>query len=117
MSEKKKSLGTPKVALPKATEFNQIVTLDLKFFKNQKNPVLWMIDAFSKLCVGTVVKDKEMETILKAIDSKWCLTWGFPQSHFWSDNGKEFLNKNLRKYSEKMGIKIEFGPQKYISMN
>ena len=36
----------PKVALPRATSFNEIVTLDLKQFRNKY--VLWCIDAFTR---------------------------------------------------------------------
>ena len=38
----KKTFSRPKSTLPKSTEFNQIVTLDLKFF--EKTPVLWLVD-------------------------------------------------------------------------
>ena len=41
-----RSMVKPKVALPKATSFNEIVTLDLKQFGNKY--VLWCIDAFTR---------------------------------------------------------------------
>ena len=36
----------PKVALPRATSFNDIVTLDLKQFGNKY--ILWGIDSFTR---------------------------------------------------------------------
>ena len=41
-----RSMVKPKVALPKATSFNEIVTLDLKQFGDKY--VLWCIDAFTR---------------------------------------------------------------------
>ena len=41
-----KSLVKPKIALPIATSFNEIVTLDLKQFGDKY--VLWCIDAFTR---------------------------------------------------------------------
>ena len=43
-----RSMVRPKVALPRVTSFNEIITLDLKQFGNKY--VLWCIDAFTRFC-------------------------------------------------------------------
>ena len=42
-----RSVARPRVSLPKATSFNEIVTLDLKEFGNKY--VLWMIESLMRL--------------------------------------------------------------------
>ena len=46
-----RSMVKPKVALPKASSFNEIVTLDLKQFGGKY--VLWCIDARTSLFKGS----------------------------------------------------------------
>ena len=41
-----RSVARPRVTLPKASSFNEVVTLDLKEFGSKY--VLWMIDSFSR---------------------------------------------------------------------
>ena len=43
----------PKVALPKASSFNEIVTLDIKQFGDKY--VLWCIDAFTRFVQGKLL--------------------------------------------------------------
>ena len=44
-----KSVARPRVTLPKASSFNEVVTLDLKDFGNKY--VLQMIDSFSRFII------------------------------------------------------------------
>merc|ERR1711895_183737 len=50
-----KSVARPRVTLPKASSFNEVVTLDLNEFGNKY--VLWMIDSFSRFMVGKLIKN------------------------------------------------------------
>ena len=104
----KKSQSKPKVALPKVTDFNQVVTLDLKQFGDKY--VLWAVDSFTRFIQGTVLKNKKAETVMEAVHSIWCLRFGYPSQGFWADNGKEFQNKDMVELMSKIGLKIEFGP-------
>ena len=56
----------PKVALPKATSFNEIVTLDLKQFGSKY--VSWCIDAFTRFVPGKLLNNKKAETVVNAIN-------------------------------------------------
>ena len=103
-----KSQSKPKVALPKVTDFNQIVTLDLKLFGDRY--VLWLVDSFTRFIQGCVLKNKQAETVVEAVQSVWCLRFGYPSRGFWADNGNEFQNKDMSEFMSKLGLKIEFGP-------
>ena len=45
-----RSRSKPLVTIPRATDFNSIVTLDLK--EMGKSYILWMVDAFSRILFG-----------------------------------------------------------------
>ena len=62
----RKSLVKPKVALPKVTDFNEVVTLDLKQMGN--NYILWIIDSLTRLIQGKVIGNKRAETIIESLD-------------------------------------------------
>ena len=61
----KKSMPKPKLALPKAQDFNQIVTLDLKEMNGKY--ILWMICSFTRFMLGKVIPNKKADTIVEAL--------------------------------------------------
>ena len=75
-----------------------------------KNYILWMVDAFSRVLLGAVIKDKKAETILEKLELEWCNKVGFPSVRFYADNGGEFRNYKMEEFVSKIGIKIEFSP-------
>ena len=103
-----RSRSKPSVAIPKATDFNSIVTLDLK--EMGKSYILWLVDAFSSVLLGAVMKDKKAETILEKLELEWCNRVGFLSVRFFADNGGEFRNYKMEEFVSKIGIKIEFSP-------
>ena len=96
------------VAIPKATDFNSIVTLDLK--EIGKRYILWMVDEFSRTLLGAVMKDKKAEEILEKLELMWINIVGCPSVGFYEDNGGEFRNYKMEEFVSKIGIKIEFSP-------
>ena len=78
----------PKVGLPKASEANEVVSLDLKNVSSlikkpeDKRYIIYMTDEFSKFIKGAVIPNKEGETIVKAIQNTWvfgtCLLYTSP---------------------------------------
>ena len=38
-----------------------------------KKYILWMVDVFSRMLAGVVLKDKKAETILEKLEMEWCL--------------------------------------------
>ena len=53
----KKSPPRPKVGMPIANNFNEVVGLDLKVFGNNEY-ILWIVDMFTKVIKGKYIKDK-----------------------------------------------------------
>jgi hypothetical protein len=103
-----KSESMPKVSLTKVSDFNQVVSMDLKQFGKQE--VLWMICSFTRFCQGTVLKDKTSKSVMDAMVSWWCWRFGYPSTGFWADNRPELKNKELEELAPKIGFKVRFGP-------
>ena len=103
-----RSRSKPSVAIPRATDFNSIVTLDLK--EMGKSYILWMVDAFSRTLFGAVMKDKKAETILEKLELVWINIIGFPLVGFYADDGGKYRNCKMEEFVRKIGIKIEFSP-------
>ena len=104
----KRSLGRPKVAIPRVTDFNQIVAIDLKQTKSKY--ILWMVCSFTRFISGVVLPNKRMETVVEALNNGWNWRFGFPSVGFWADNGGEFQNEELNEYASKFGFTVKFGP-------
>ena len=68
-----------------------------------------MICAFSRLAIGKVLKSKEGSEVVRAIEDGWIFTLGCPSSGFWTDNGKEFVNKDMDDLCDRWRIKINYG--------
>ncbi len=103
-----KSLVKPKVALPRASAFNEIVTLDLKQFGEKY--VLWCIDACTRFVQGKLLRNKKAETIVEAINECWNLPFGIPGIGYYADNGTEFKNLKMDELVSKLGISISYSP-------
>ena len=94
----KKAPLTPAVGLPLATMFNETVAMDLKFICGQ--PILHMIDHVTRYSCATVIANKRKETVVQAILEYWVRIFGAP-AKFLTDNGGEFVNKELIEFAEK----------------
>merc|ERR1711889_47621 len=103
-----RSMVKPKIVLPNASSFNEIVTLDLKQFGNKH--VLWCIDSFTRFIQGKLLRNKKAETILNTINECWNLPFGIPAVGFYADNGTEFKNIKMDELISKLGISINYGP-------
>ena len=55
----------PSVAIPRATDFNSVVAVDLKIVGNEN--ISWMVCAFTIFIKGIVIKDKNLETNIRGI--------------------------------------------------
>ena len=100
----------PKVACPRATKFNEVVTLDLKDFKDPENKdnryILYMIDMFSRMTVGVFIPDKNPETIANKILKHW-IGAGFCLMQFiHSDLGGEFINELMTEVAEYLNVRL-----------
>ena len=92
------------VAMPRASAFNDILTLDIKMRDGKL--ILYMIDHFSRLTKGIFVKSKKPPEIVKAIMLHWVAAgFGLPGS-LHSDVGGEFTNAEVIEMAEQLGCKV-----------
>ena len=90
------------------TDFNQIVTIDLKQFGSKY--VLWIVCSFTRFIQGIVLKDKKASSIINGLNIAWNWRFGFQSQGFWADNGTEFQNNSMNELASKFGFSIRFGP-------
>ena len=108
VESKRKSL--PKTAIPRASNFNQLVTLDLKYNTKYSNKsdepyILYIIDAFTRYKVAVFIPDKKSTTVIEAFLINWIRIFGRCSTlHF--DNGSEFVNSEMQALCDKYDIRI-----------
>ena len=73
------------VAIPRATDFNSVVAIDLKEFG--KEIILWMVCRFTRFIEGIVLKNKSSDSVLKGLHGGWCMNYGYLTVGFYADNG------------------------------
>jgi len=71
----KRKSSRKKTSLPRASSFNEVITLDLKCF-GDRTYILWMVDDATRLIRGQVIQDKEPDTIIAAIEKIWINGYG-----------------------------------------
>ena len=97
----------PTIALSKANTSNKVVSLDLKEKRQQNRQILYCVDEFSGYIKAAVLKNKEPETVLKALTRIWVREGpGIPSKGWFSDNGGEFRNSIMMEAATKLGLKI-----------
>ena len=90
------------VSIPLASEFNQIVAMDLITYE-QGVWILHLIDLFSRYSVACVRRSKKQDVMVDAIMKIWISYFGQPRK-FFADNGGEFLNEEYREMCEMFNI-------------
>ena len=96
----------PKVCPPIASNFNDVVTMDLKIDNVHNTIRLYLVDAFSKYMAGYLIKNKNPESIIKPFLESWILTrFGAPRAIL-SDCGGEFVNSKMKSLCESFNIKM-----------
>ena len=104
----RKAKPSPNVSLPRASNFNEIVTIDLKDYKDGRNNyILYIIDMFSRLTVGALIPNKKPSTVGEKIMEKWVAPMGRMEM-IHSDRGGEFCCDELTSVAEYLGIKSSF---------
>ena len=100
---KKRLPDRPSVALPLANDFNNCVAMDLKIWKGI--PILYMIDCFTRFTVGTVLKSKTPEAVVKAFMTHWVRYFQKPREII-TDQGLEFTGSIMMEAMSKLDIII-----------
>jgi transposase InsO family protein len=106
----KRRMPKKKTSLPRSTAFNQVVCIDLKCHSDGSY-VLWIVDDATRLIAGHVIKNKQPETIISALDTAWITGHGkgpgLPEKYFLADNGREFVNEKLLDLMQAAGITLK----------
>ena len=100
----KKTPPKPVVALPQAKEFNDMVAIDLKSFKDVY--FIHFTDMHTRFHKSKVIRRKTPKVIVDAIAIVWIAAGFGPPKKFLVDNGGEFDNDDYREMSEKFNVEI-----------
>ena len=109
----------PKVALPRAVNFNHMLCVDLK--ENKRYPaagpyILYLIDGFTRFKLGRFITDKRGDTVTNAIYLEWFKLFG-PPKFLQSDRGREFMCKELKEMCQLHDIKYTTTPSYSANSN
>ena len=99
----RKSAVKPIVSMPLASEFNEVVALDLKFYRGKI--ILHLIDHVSRFSAAAVVRSKKPSEIIAKIFQCWISVFG-PPKRFLHDNGGEFVNSEFLELCESFNIVV-----------
>ena len=94
----------PVVGLPMASEFNEVVAMDIKFLNGKM--ILHLIDHLSRYSAAAIISSKKPNEIISKIFKVWISVFG-PPSKFFSDNGGEFNNQEFRELCERFNITVK----------
>ena len=100
---KKRSPDRPSIAFPFANDFNACVAMDLKIWNGK--PILYIIDCFTRFTVGTVIKSKTPDDVVKAFMTHWIRYFQKPKEII-TDQGTEFTGAVIMEAMSKLDIKI-----------
>ena len=93
----------PVVGMPVATEFNEVVAMDLKMVEGKW--IFHLIDHVSRFSAASFVKTKSAEEIIEKIFQIWISVFG-PPKKFLSDNGGEIVNEQFQTLCESFNITV-----------
>ena len=98
---RKKTPDRPSVALPRASDFNEILTMDLKIWDGKY--ILYMIDMFSRYTVATVIPRKKPNEVVDSVFKHWVKYFGVPGC-IMTDNGGEFTGEEIRRVTSYLNV-------------
>jgi transposase InsO family protein len=99
-----KTPSRPVVSLPMASDFNEVVSMDLHHLEGT-TWILHLIDMFTRYSSGAIIESKEGQIIVDRFIKHWIGIFGAPKKMF-SDNGGEFENEQMKQLGHTFGIEI-----------
>ena len=99
----KRTPSHPIVSTSLARHFNEVVTLDLFFYK--QTPIIHICDVATRFSRASVIPSKNKNAVISAICVLWVSLFGPPQKIL-SDNGGEFTSHDFREMGEKLNTQI-----------
>ncbi|XP_071118367.1 uncharacterized protein [Haliotis cracherodii] len=101
----KKTPARPVVSLPLATKFNEVVAMDLKFWKTGVY-FLHLIDMATRFSLAAVIRKKTPEVVIDQILKLWVGSGLGTPRKFLADNGGEFANEEYRDMAENLNVEV-----------
>ena len=95
----------PVVSLPMATEFNDVVAMDLKVWR-QGTYILHLIDMATRFSLASIIRDKNPETIINEVMLLWVGNGLGAPKKFLADNGGEFANEEYKDMCANLNVEI-----------
>ena len=99
----KKAPCRPIVSVPMASHFNEMISMDLKIWKEKY--FLVMVDLATRYCSACVITSKEADVIIDAVMKHWVAIFGAPKKIL-TDNGGEFNNNKFRSMCDIFNIHV-----------
>ena len=99
----KRDTSNPKVSIPLADEFNELVCMDLKTVRGKI--MLHCIDWLTKFSVATFVNSKDPDEVIHKFFKCWISIFG-PPKKIMSDNGGEFNAETIREGCQFFNIEV-----------
>ena len=93
----------PVVSMPMARNFNDVISMDLKFWGDKY--FLVMVDMATRYCNACVIGSKTASVIIDAVMRHWVALFGSPKKIL-TDNGGEFNNNEFRSMGENFNIEM-----------
>ena len=100
----KRDPSRPKVSIWSPNDVNEAVSMDLKQLSTG-DIMLHIVDMFSRFSLTRIIEDKRADTVMLAFMEVWMNVLGRPKLIL-SDNGGEFVNRQLTEMCEAIGIEI-----------
>ena len=101
----RKTPSKPVVGLPLATEFNEVVAMDLKEWK-PGTYFLHLVDMATRFSLAGVIKNKLPSTIINKVMILWIGSGLGTPRKFLADNGGEFANEAYKDMAENLNIEV-----------
>ena len=102
----KRRTANPAVTALDCKDFNDLVAIDLKFFREDNGKqtiVMHVIDHLTRYSAAKIIRSKNGEEVVRALLTNWISIFGSPRSIL-TDNGLEFCNKEVNDLCEMLGI-------------
>ena len=103
----KKNPNKPVVGLPMASKFNEMIAMDLGEIEGRR--FIAMVDMATNYVQAAWLKSKKPEEIVSKLMEKWISIFG-ASKFFFSDNGLEFQNEEVKLLTENFGIEVKCTP-------
>ena len=103
-----KPADRPKVALPLASEFNQVIAID--FMQIEKKQYLKVIDIGTRLMRNVLMQDRSANSVRLALQRNWFSIFGPPREAILGDRAREFMDETLVSMCNGYGVETRHSP-------